>query len=98
ETHNLKNVRKTVKESFSSFQDVITFLSGTNIKINGTLATAFGCPFKGSIPEDNVMKWIDSCLDMGQMGSRLLIQPVWPRQNRSTTYAGRFWVTGRIYS
>ncbi|MBP2258868.1 hydroxymethylglutaryl-CoA lyase [Virgibacillus alimentarius] len=71
ETHNLKNVRKTVKESFSSFQDVITFLSGTNIKINGTLATAFGCPFEGSIPEDNVMKWIDSCLDMGANGITL---------------------------
>src|SRR5699024_3268204 len=65
ETHNQKNVRQTVGESFSNFQDIASFLAGTGININGTLATAFGCPFEGSIDEDKVMILIDKYHHLG---------------------------------
>src|SRR5690625_4572678 len=71
ETHNQKNVRQTVGESFSNFQDIASFLAGTGININGTLATAFGCPFEGSIDEDKVMILIDKYLELGAAGITL---------------------------
>ncbi|MEN1968333.1 hydroxymethylglutaryl-CoA lyase [Lentibacillus sp. N15] len=71
ETHNRKNVRKTVEESFSGFADIVSFLSGTGISINGTLATSFGCPFEGAIAEDSVLALIDSYLELGADGITL---------------------------
>ncbi|SFJ53609.1 hydroxymethylglutaryl-CoA lyase [Halobacillus dabanensis] len=65
ETHNRKNVRRTVEESFSSFHDISSFLAGTGIAMNGTLATTFGCPFEGSIDENRVMELIDKYLELG---------------------------------
>lgn len=47
EKHNLANMRMTCEESLAQFQRVMALLQGTNIKVNGTIATAFGCPFDG---------------------------------------------------
>ncbi|MFC7062400.1 hydroxymethylglutaryl-CoA lyase [Halobacillus seohaensis] len=71
ETHNQKNVRRTVEQSFADFKDISGFLSGTNIQINGTLATTFGCPFEGSIDEDRVMNLINEYLELGAKGITL---------------------------
>ncbi|CDQ18961.1 hydroxymethylglutaryl-CoA lyase [Halobacillus karajensis] len=65
ETHNLKNVRRTVDESFSNFYDVADVLSGTGIQMNGTLATTFGCPFEGRMDENRVMGLINQYLALG---------------------------------
>ncbi|WP_181346847.1 hydroxymethylglutaryl-CoA lyase [Thalassobacillus sp. CUG 92003] len=71
ETHNLKNVRQKVDDSFANFKDIASFLSGSGIDINGTLATTFGCPFEGSISEDRVMTLIDQYLELGAGGITL---------------------------
>ncbi|UOR13560.1 hydroxymethylglutaryl-CoA lyase [Halobacillus amylolyticus] len=71
ETHNMKNVRRKVDESFADFKNIASFLSGTGIQINGTLATTFGCPFEGSISEDKVMTLINEYLEIGAGGITL---------------------------
>ncbi|WP_028782293.1 hydroxymethylglutaryl-CoA lyase [Thalassobacillus devorans] len=71
ETHNSKNVRRTVDESFASFKEIADYLSGTGININGTLATTFGCPFEGSIDENRVLELAESYLDLGARGITL---------------------------
>ncbi|ARI75602.1 hydroxymethylglutaryl-CoA lyase [Halobacillus mangrovi] len=71
ETHNRKNVRQSVKASFENFQDIASFLSGTGMAINGTLATTFGCPFEGSINEDRVVVLVDRYLELGVKGITL---------------------------
>ncbi|SES78766.1 hydroxymethylglutaryl-CoA lyase [Salinibacillus kushneri] len=71
ETHNQKNVRRTVDESFRGFSDIASYLSGTDIAVNGTLATTFGCPFEGNIDEDRVLKLVDHYLELGVMGITL---------------------------
>ncbi|MFG6116084.1 hydroxymethylglutaryl-CoA lyase [Halobacillus sp. MO56] len=71
ETHNRKNVRRTVDESFASFKEIADYLSGTGITINGTLATTFGCPFEGSIDEKRVLELAESYLDLGASGITL---------------------------
>ncbi|UOQ92374.1 hydroxymethylglutaryl-CoA lyase [Halobacillus shinanisalinarum] len=71
ETHNMKNVRRKVDESFSDFKNIASFLSGTGIQINGTLATTFGCPFEGRISEDRVLTLINEYLELGAGGITL---------------------------
>ncbi|GAB3063619.1 hydroxymethylglutaryl-CoA lyase [Virgibacillus ainsalahensis] len=71
ESHNQKNVRKTVEESFSGFEDIASFLAGTGIRINGSLATSFGCPFEGNVAEDRVLGLIDKYLELGADGITL---------------------------
>lgn len=65
ETHNQKNVNRNTDDSFNEFKDIINMFQGTNIKINGSLGTSFGCPFEGNIPEDRVLSFIERYLDLG---------------------------------
>ncbi|WP_101843543.1 hydroxymethylglutaryl-CoA lyase [Halobacillus sp. Marseille-P3879] len=71
ETHNLKNVRSTTDESFKNFKEISSFLNGTKMKINGTLATTFGCPFEGAVNENRVLTLINRYLDLGADGITL---------------------------
>ncbi|GGF14723.1 hydroxymethylglutaryl-CoA lyase [Halobacillus andaensis] len=71
ETHNRKNVRKTTDESFENFKDISSYLSGTNVQMNGTLATTFGCPFEGTIDEERVLSLIEQYLTLGVSGITL---------------------------
>ncbi|MTW85832.1 hydroxymethylglutaryl-CoA lyase [Virgibacillus dakarensis] len=71
ESHNQKNVRKSVDESFSGFTDITRFLASTGIRINGSLATSFGCPFEGTIAENRILGLIDKYLELGADGITL---------------------------
>ena len=64
-THNKKNVNRTNEESLSEFKQIKEYLRGTKIKLNGTVATSFGCPFEGNISEDKVLRYIDEYLSLG---------------------------------
>src|SRR5699024_4907343 len=71
QTHNWKNVRKNVYESFSEFEDISGMLAGTGVAINGSLATSFGCPFEGKIEDEEVLTLIDRYLELGALGITL---------------------------
>ena len=49
ESHNKKNVNRSVKESLSGFKEIADIAGKNNIPIQGDIATAFGCPFEGNI-------------------------------------------------
>jgi hydroxymethylglutaryl-CoA lyase len=55
ETHNRANVRRSVAESFAGFAEVFGVARGSGKAITGALATSFGCPFEGVIPERQVL-------------------------------------------
>ena len=54
-THNLANMRMTPNQSLAGFRSVMELLRGTAMKVNGTIATAFGCPFEGPVPVRNIV-------------------------------------------
>ena len=45
ESHNRANVNRTVAQSVQGFGDIMQALSGSDIKVNCSISTAFGCPF-----------------------------------------------------
>src|SRR5699024_4947202 len=65
ETHNTKNVRQTKTESLQQFEQIIHETKGTDMLVNGSIATSFGCPFEGSISENEILSIIDSYVTMG---------------------------------
>ena len=56
ETHNLKNVNRSVDASLKDFEAVFTLLDKAGIAIEGGIATAFGCPFEGIVPPEQVAR------------------------------------------
>ncbi|MGH8850134.1 MAG: hydroxymethylglutaryl-CoA lyase [Casimicrobiaceae bacterium] len=71
ETHNRANVRRTVAESFAGFADVFDVVRGSGKAVTGALATAFGCPFEGVIPEPQVLDAVARYVDLGVSGVTL---------------------------
>jgi len=49
ESHNKKNVNRTVKESLQGFKEIADIAGKNNISVQGDIATAFGCPFEGNV-------------------------------------------------
>ena len=68
ETHNRANVRRTVDESLAGFATVLDVLRGSDIGVIGAVATAFGCPFEGTVPEAQVLDCVARYVDLGVAG------------------------------
>ena len=65
QSHNLANMRMTREQSLAQFARIVALLDQAPMKINGTLATAFGCPFEGLTPIDNVVTYAARYLETG---------------------------------
>ena len=68
ETHNRANVRRSVAESFAGFREVLDVLRGSDTGVTGAVATAFGCPFEGAVPESQVLDCVARYVDLGVAG------------------------------
>jgi hydroxymethylglutaryl-CoA lyase len=49
ETHNKKNVNKTIAETLSAFESTVGPALGLGIRVRGYLSTVWGCPFEGEV-------------------------------------------------
>jgi hydroxymethylglutaryl-CoA lyase len=65
ETHNRANVRRSVAESFAGFGEVLDVLQGSGTGTVGAIATAFGCPFEGVVPEAQVIDCAARYVELG---------------------------------
>lgn len=71
ETHNRANMNMRGDESFASFQQIAQLAAGRGVSLNGTVATAFGCPFEGTVDEDRVLDLVRRYLGLGATGITL---------------------------
>ncbi|AIR87732.1 hydroxymethylglutaryl-CoA lyase [Pseudomonas cremoricolorata] len=71
QTHNRANMRMSCEQSLQAFRDVVTVAGETRLSLNGSVATAFGCPFEGAISEDRVCALVDHYLELGMTGISL---------------------------
>lgn len=56
ESHNMKNVNRTVAQSLEGFEHVAKVAQEAGIPVSGAIATSFGCPFEGDVPVENVVR------------------------------------------
>ena len=68
ESHNLKNVNRTVDESLVGFEDVARIAAKSNIPVQGVIATAFGCPFEGDVPVEQLGRIAKTFQELGFKG------------------------------
>ena len=54
ESHNSKNVNRSIDESLDSFEEVVRIAENALIRVHGDIATAFGCPFEGDVSVEKV--------------------------------------------
>jgi hydroxymethylglutaryl-CoA lyase len=71
ETHNLANVRMRGADSLRVFADVAALGKRSGVLLNGSVATAFGCPFEGRQAPERVLEIVQRYLDLGVDGITL---------------------------
>ena len=64
-THSLRNVGKTPEEAVAAFADCAEFAAAKGITLSGAMPTAFGCPFEGKIPLEQVLALTSRFLEIG---------------------------------
>ncbi len=93
DTHNRKNVNRSVKETLERFESVIGPAIESGLRVRGYVSTAWGCPFEGDVEPRKVL---DLCvLLIGQgcyqvsLGDTIGVgDPVQTRGLLSTLYEG----------
>ncbi|WP_150238339.1 hydroxymethylglutaryl-CoA lyase [Nocardiopsis quinghaiensis] len=53
-THNQRNVNRTPEESMEAITELIEFAHDSEVACQVIVATAFGCPYEGEVPEERV--------------------------------------------
>ncbi|MEO8322793.1 MAG: hydroxymethylglutaryl-CoA lyase [Actinomycetota bacterium] len=56
DSYNLKNTGVTVEDSLERVRDVVAVAAAAGIPVEGTISTAFGCPYEGDVPPGRVVE------------------------------------------
>jgi hydroxymethylglutaryl-CoA lyase len=65
ETHNRKNVNRSIAESLDGLRRTIERARGEGLRCEGVISVAFGCPFEGAVPPDRVLGIAESLAAAG---------------------------------
>jgi hydroxymethylglutaryl-CoA lyase len=65
ETHNRKNVNRSVEESLTGLESVLKRARVAGLRCEGVISTAFGCPYEGHVPPERVLEIAKRLHDAG---------------------------------
>src|SRR3712207_5342289 len=65
ETHNRKNVNRSIEESLSGLGRVIARAREEGLRCEGVISVSFGCPYEGHVPPDRVFGIAERLLAAG---------------------------------
>ncbi len=65
ETHNRKNVNKSVAETLGAFEETIGPAVAAGLRVRGYLSTVWGCPYEGEIDPKDALAVASKLLRMG---------------------------------
>src|SRR5215210_5411712 len=54
ETHNRENVNRSIEESLTGLERVLARARGEDLRCEGVISVAFGCPYEGHVPPERV--------------------------------------------
>jgi hydroxymethylglutaryl-CoA lyase len=55
ETHNRKNVNRSIEESLTGLRAVLGRAREAGLRCEGVISTSFGCPYEGEVPVERVL-------------------------------------------
>jgi hydroxymethylglutaryl-CoA lyase len=59
ETHNKKNVNKTVAETLAAFEEVISPANAAGVRVRAYVSTVYGCPYEGAVDPKKVVALVE---------------------------------------
>ena len=65
ETHNRKNVNRSVEESLVGLESVVKRARGEGLRCEGVISVAFGCPYEGEVPKQRVISIAERLIAAG---------------------------------
>lgn len=65
ETHNRKNINKTIAETFPVLEEVARAAKKDAKRVLGYVSVVFGCPYEGAVPLDSVLAVVRRLLEIG---------------------------------
>ncbi len=65
ETHNRRNINRTVRESLADLRAIIGTAIDEGIRVRAYISTAFGCPYEGHVAPDRVLDLARRLFDLG---------------------------------
>jgi hydroxymethylglutaryl-CoA lyase len=65
ETHNRKNVNRSIAESLENLGRTIQRARGEGLRCEGVISVAFGCPFEGEVPPQRVLDIAERLAEAG---------------------------------
>jgi hydroxymethylglutaryl-CoA lyase len=65
ETHNRKNVNRSIADSLSGLEEVLGRARNEGLRCEGVISTSFGCPYEGHVPPERVLQIATRLRDAG---------------------------------
>ncbi len=65
QTHNRKNVNRSIEESLSGLEGVLARARGAGLRCEGVISTSFGCPYEGPVAPERVFEIAARLRDAG---------------------------------
>lgn len=65
ESHNLKNVNRSIDESLSGVEEIMRIASIDGVEVHGAVPTSFGCPFEGDVSVEALARVVGHYHKMG---------------------------------
>jgi len=65
ETHNVKNINKSIAETFHVLEKVVKDSITAGKTVRGYISTVFGCPYEGKVDVEQVVRVSDKLFEMG---------------------------------
>jgi hydroxymethylglutaryl-CoA lyase len=65
ETHNRKNVNRSIAESLEGLEAVLGRARAEGLRCEAVIATSFGCPYEGHVPPERVLEIASRLRDFG---------------------------------
>jgi hydroxymethylglutaryl-CoA lyase len=65
ETHNRKNVNRSVEETLRSFEELVPSARAAGLAVRGYVSTAWGCPYEGAVDPERVRALVERLLALG---------------------------------
>ena len=65
ETHNKKNINKTIAETLVAFEEVVAPATRAGVSVRAYVSTVYGCPYEGRVDPESTVRLIDKLLHLG---------------------------------
>ena len=65
ETHNRKNVNRTIEESLAGLEETIPLSRDAGLRCEGVISPSFGCPYEGHVDPDRVFSIAERLIAAG---------------------------------